>query len=199
MKRRAVLSLGASAAACVLAGHGLAALAADDRLLLADLEPDGLWSIYRRYRLMIVGQRDDEVATTFARSVVEVLARALPTSRAQFARAADVRRVGELIGTNQQDVAIMAAQSAEALFLARPPFADIRNVPLRIIVSFGSYVLVCREDLVASHAYLLAQTLAEHEDALPAPASAPQGIVPAHLGSHAFFSGAEMPFPPGVA
>lgn len=199
MKRRAVLSLGAGAAACVLAGHGLAALAADDKLLLADLEPDGLWSIYRRYRLMIVGQRDDEVASTFARSVVDVLARALPTSRAQFARAPDGRRVGELIGTNQQDVAIMAAQSAEALFLARPPFADIRNVPLRVIVSFGSHVLVCREDLVAGHAYLLAQTLAEHEDALPAPASAPQGVVPAHPGAHAFFAGAEMPPPAGVA
>jgi hypothetical protein len=167
--------------------------------LLADLEPDGLWLIYRRYRLMIVGQRDDEVATAFARSVVDVLARALPTSRAQFARAADVRRVGELIGTNQQDVAIMAAQSAEALFLARPPFEDIRNVPLRVIVSFGSHVLVCREDFAANHAYLLAQTLAEHKDALPAPASAPQGAVPAHPGSHAFFAGAEIPPPASIA
>lgn len=199
MKRRAVLKLGAGAAACVLARHGLAALAGDDRLLLADLEPDGLWLIYRRYRLMIVGQRDDEVATAFARSVVDVLARALPTSRAQFARAADVRRVGELIGTNQQDVAIMAAQSAEALFLARPPFEDIRNVPLRVIVSFGSHVLVCREDFAANHAYLLAQTLAEHKDALPAPASAPQGAVPAHPGSHAFFAGAEIPPPASIA
>jgi hypothetical protein len=199
VKRRAVLSLGAGAAACVFGGHGLAALAADDRFLLADLEPDGLWSIYRRYRLMIVGQRDDEVASAFARAVVDVLARALPTSRAQFARAADVRRVGELIGTNQQDVAIMAAQSADALFLARPPFVDIRNVPLRVIVCFGSYVLVCREDFAASHAYLLAQTLAEHKHALPAPASAPQGIVPAHPGAHAFFAGAEMPPPAGVA
>lgn len=199
MKRRAVLSLGAGAVACVLAGHGLAALAADDRLLLADLEPDGLWPIYRRYRLMIVGQRDDEVASALARSVVDLLARTLPTSRARLARAPDVRRVGELIGTNQQDVAIMAAQSAEALFLARPPFEDIRNVPLRVIVSFGSHVLVCREDLVASHAYLLAQTLAGHEDALPAPANAPQGIVPAHPGAHAFFAGAEMPPPASVA
>lgn len=196
MKRRAVLKLGAGAAACVLGGHGLAALAADDRLLLADLEPDGLWPIYRRYRLLIVGQRDDEVASTFARSVVDVLARALPTSRAQLARAADVRRVGELIGTNQQDVAIMTAQSAEALFLAKPPFEDIRNVPLRVIVSFGSHVLVCREDLMARHAYVLAQALAEHKDALPAPARAPEGVVPAHRGSHAFFVGEEMPNPP---
>ena len=92
----------------------------------------------------------------------------------------------------------MAAQSAEALFLARPPFEDIRNLPLRVIVSFGSHVLVCREDLMASHAYLLAQTLAEHKNALPAPASAPQGVVPAHRGSHAFFAGQEMPETPSV-
>ena len=199
MKRRAVLSLGAGAAACVFGGYGLAALAADDRVLLADLEPDGLWPIYRRYRLMIVGQRDDEVASALARSVVDLLARTLPTSRARLARAPDVRRIGELIGTNQQDVAIMAAQSAEALFRARPPFEDIRNVPLRVIVSFGSHVLVCREDLVASHAYLLAQTLTEHTDALPAPAGAPRGVVPAHPGAHAFFAGAEMPPPASVA
>jgi hypothetical protein len=199
MKRRALLSLGAGAAACMLAGHGLAALAADDGLLLADLEPDRLWPIYRRYRLMVVGPRDDEVATALARSVVDVLARALPSSRARFARAADVRRVGELIGTNQQDVAIMAARSAEALFLARAPFEDIRKLPLRIIVSFGSHVLVCREDLVASHAYLLAQTLAEHKDALPAPAYAPKGVVPAHAGSRAYFAGDQIPAPTNVA
>jgi hypothetical protein len=177
----------------------VAALAADDRFLLADLEPDGLWSIYRRYRLLIVGQRDDEVASTLVRSVVDVLAQALPTSRARLARAADSRRVGVLIGTNQQDVAIMAAQSAEALFLAKPPFEDIRNVPLRLIASFGSHVLVCRADLVAHHVYLLAQTLAEHKDALPTPARAPEGIVPAHPGSHAFFAGEEMPIPASAA
>jgi hypothetical protein len=184
MKRRELLTLGAGAAAFVLAGHGPA---------VADLEPDGMWSIYRRYRLLIVGQRDDEMASAFAGAVVDVLARSLPTSRAQLARAADTRRVGVLIGTKQQDVAIMAAESADALFLAKPPFDDIRNVPLRLIVSFGSHVLVCRPDFLAGHAYLLAQTLAEHKDALPTPAGAPGGIVPAHRGSHAFFAGEEIP------
>ena len=184
MKRRAFLTLGAGVAAFVLAGH---------RPAVADLEPDRMWSIYRRYRLLIVGQRDDEIASAFAGAVVDVLARFLPTSRAQLARAADTRRVGVLIGTDQQDVAIMAAESAEALFLAKPPFDDIRNVPLRLIVSFGSHVLVCRPDFMARHAYLLAQTLAEHKDALPTPAGAPEGVVPAHRGSHAFFAGEEMP------
>jgi hypothetical protein len=184
MKRRSFLTLGAGAAAFALAGH---------RPAVADLEPDGMSPIYRRYSLLIVGQRDDETASAFAGAVVDVLARALPASRAQLARAADTQRVGVLIGTNQQDVAIMAAESAEALFLAKPPFDDIRNVPLRLIVSFGTHVLVCRPDFMARHAYLLAQTLSEHRDALPTPAGAPQGIVPAHRGSQAFFAGEEMP------
>ena len=91
MKRRAVLSWGAAAAACVLAGHGPAALAADDRLLLADLEPDGLWPIYRRYRLLIVGQRDDERGSALAEAVVDVLARFLPDSRASTSTTASAR------------------------------------------------------------------------------------------------------------
>ena len=130
MKRRDIVDVWEPAlAAFMLAGHRAGSL--------ADLEPDGMWPIYRRYRLLIVGQRDDEIASAFAGAVVDVLARFLPASRAQLARAADTRRVGVLIATNQQDVAIMAAESAEALFLAKPPFDDIRNVPLRLIVSFG--------------------------------------------------------------
>jgi len=108
-------------------------------------------------------------------------------------RAADARRVGVLIATDQQDVAIMAARSAEALFLGKPPFDDIHDAPLRIIVSFGSHSLVCRPSFMARHAYLIARTLAEHKDAFPTPAGAPDGVVPAHRGSHAFFAGEEVP------
>jgi hypothetical protein len=125
--------------------------------------------------------------------VVDVLARFLPSSRAQLARVADTRRVGVLIATIQQDVAIMDVEGAQALSFAKPPFDDIRNVPLRLIASFGGHVLVCRADFMARHAYLLAQTLAEHADALPTPAGAPEGIVSTHRGSHAFFAGKAMP------
>lgn len=184
MTRRALLKLGMGAAAFVLAGHKPA---------FGDLEPDRSWSTYRRYHLMIVGQRDDEIAISLARAVVAVLAGFLPASRAQLARAADTRRVGVLIATNQQDVAIMAVESAEALVLGKAPFDDVRNAPLSLIVSFGSHVLVCRPDFRARDAYVLAQTLAAHNDALPTPAGALGGIVPAHRGSHAFFAGDKMP------
>ena len=195
MNRRTLLKVGTGVAAVVLAGRGLAVMAANGGLLLADLEPDRDWPIYRRYRLLIVAQRDDETAGGLAAAVVAVLERFLPASRAQQARAADSRRVGVLIGTNQQDVAIMTAASAEALFLARQPFEDIRDVPLRIIVSFGSHVLVCREDLMVDHVYLLAQTLTEHKDALPLWVGVSDGVVPAHRGSRAFFSGELIPSP----
>ncbi len=142
---------------------------------------------------MIVGQRDDETAITMAGAVVDMLARFLPSSRAQLARAEDARRVGVLIGTNQQDVAVMAVESADALFLGKLPFEDMRDVPLGLLASFGSHVLVCRSDLMASQGYLLARTLAEHGDALPKPAGAPTGIVPIHPGAQAFFSGEAIP------
>ena len=152
-----------------------------------------MWPVYRRYHLLIVGPRDDERGNAFAAAVVDVLLRFLPASRAQLVRAADARRIGVLIATDQQDVAIMAAGSAEALFLGKQPFDDIRDAPLSLIVSFGSHFLVCRPNFMARHAFLIAKTLAEHKDALPTPARAPEGVVPAHRGSHAFFAGEDMP------
>ena len=184
MKRRTLLTLGGGVAVSMLAGF---------RSALADLEPDGQWLVYRRYSLQIVGQRDNEIASAYAGAVVDVLARFLPDSRAQLARATDVRRVGVLIATNQQDVALMEVESAEALLFAKPPFEDIRDVPLRLIASFGGHVLVCRPDFQPGHAYLLARTLAEHKDALPTPARAPAGVIKAHRGSLAFFAGEAMP------
>ena len=131
---------------------------------LTDLNPDRMWPVYRRYHLLIVGQRDDERGNGFAAAVADVLARFLPASRAMLVRAADARRIGVLIATDQQDVGVMTSASAEALFLSKPPFEDIRDAPLRVIVSFGSHVLVCRPNFMARHAYLMAKTLAEHDD-----------------------------------
>jgi hypothetical protein len=200
MKRRILVKLSAGAAAAfVVAGFRSVAVTGRDQRQapvgprLADLNPDRMWPVYRRYHLLIVGQRDDERGLTFAAAVAKALARFLPTSRALLVRAPDSRRVGVLIATNQQDVAIMAAASAEALFLGKPPFADIRDAPLRVMVSFGSHLLVCRPDFRPRHAYIVAKTLAEHTEALPAPARPPAGVIPAHRGSRAFFAGEKMP------
>jgi hypothetical protein len=190
MARRTMLTSAAGAAAAfVLAGYKSFAVTDIGPHMgtvgpqLADLNPDRMWPVYRRYHLLIVGQCDDERGNGFAAAAVDVLARFLPASRAMLVRAADARRIGVLIATDQQDVGVMAAASAEALFLSKP----------RVIVSFRSHVLVCRPNFMARHAYLMARTLAEHNDALPAAAGSPEGVVPAHRGSHAYFAGEEMP------
>jgi hypothetical protein len=204
MKRRDLLALASGAMAFGFAGRRSAIARADGAHegsagltafppRLADLNPDRMWPTYRRYYLLIVSQRDDARSGALTAAVVEVLSRHLPSSRPQLVSAADSRRVGVLIATDQQDVGIMQAESAEALFLAKPPFSDIPEAPLRIIVSFATHVLVCRPDFMAHHAYLLAKTLAEHGEGLPAPAVAPTGVVPAHRGARAFFVGEEMP------
>jgi hypothetical protein len=204
MKRRELLTLGSGAVAFAVAGRRSAIARAEGahegsaRLnafppRLADLNPDRMWPTYRRYHLLIVSQRDDAKSGALTAAVVEVLSHHLPNSRPQLVSAADSRRVGVLIATDQQDVAIMQAESAEALFLAKPPFADIPEAPLRIIVSFATHVMVCRPNFMARHAYLLAKTLAEHGEKLPAPAAAPTGVVPAHPGARAFFAGEKMP------
>ena len=192
MNRRELLTLGMGSAAVAIMPAGAAEKA---QLHLADLEPDPLWSIYRRYNLIVVGQRDDEIGSAIAKAVVDALARFLEGSRAILGRAVDARRVGVLIATEQQDVAIIQMGSAEALFLGKPPFDDIRSVPLRVLLSLGSYVLVCRRDFLDRHAYLLVKTLAENSGVLPTPISSPQGLVPTHDGARAFFAGEEMPDP----
>ena len=199
MTRRAWLSFGATAAAFVLAGYGPVQLVDTGRRVrpagsqLADLNPDRMWPVYRRYHLLIVGQRDDAKSTALAAATADTLVRFLPASRAQVTSAPDTRRVGVLIATVQQDVAIMAKESAEALFLGNPPFADMGGAPIRAMVSFGGYLFVCRPDFKARHAYLIAQALAQHPEALPARAGAPEGAGPAHPGADAYFAGRDMP------
>jgi hypothetical protein len=89
MKRRALLMLSAGAAAFVLVGRWPTAFVTADAhegsagldsfgLQLADLNPDRMWPVYRRYHLLIVGQRDDGRSSAFTAAVVDVLSHYLP-------------------------------------------------------------------------------------------------------------------------
>jgi len=158
-----------------------------------DLNPDRMWPVYRRYHLIIVGQRDDERGLTLTKASTDTLAQFLPESRAMLVRAADTRRIGVLIATDQQDVAVISAEGAKALFLGEPPFEDIAGGPVRAIVSFGTHHMVCRPNFRAGHAYAIAKTLSEHQDRLPATVAASQDLVPMHPGARAFFAGEDLP------
>ena len=158
-----------------------------------DLNPDRMWPVYRRYHLIIVGQRDDEKGLTLTKASTDTLALFLPESRALLVRAADMRRIGVLIATDQQDVAVISPEGAKALFLGEPPFEDITGGPIRAIVSFGSHQMVCRPNFRARHAYAIAKTLSEHQDRLAATVAASRDVVPMHPGARAFFAGEDIP------
>jgi len=89
MTRRAWLRLGTTATVFVLAGYRPVQLIYTGRRVqpagaqLADLNPDRMWPVYRRYHLLIVGQRDDAKNTAFAAATADTLVHFLPASRAQ--------------------------------------------------------------------------------------------------------------------
>lgn len=159
----------------------------------ADLNPDRMWPVYRRYHLIIVGQRDDARGLALSKASIDTLAQFLPDSRALLVRAADTRRIGVLIATDQQDVAVISAEGAKALFLGEPPFEDIKGGPVRAIVSFGTHHMICRPNFLARHAYAIARTLSEHQDQLAATVAGSPGAVPLHPGARAFFAGEDLP------
>lgn len=78
MQRGTLLTLGTSLA---VTAHRIPSVMAIDKhkdhagLVFADMEHDGLTRIYRRHRLLIVAQRDDNTAGGLSESVVDVLAR----------------------------------------------------------------------------------------------------------------------------
>ncbi len=158
------------------------------------------WKIYRKRNLLILTSRSDAPTFPLGERVAQVLATHLPASHAQVSRAPNTERIASLISTRQMDVAVLSLNDAAALFAGRAPFAEYGPVPLRTIVVLGDYLLVCREDFPALHAYLLAETLMQNRDELDVTVSSPdtgnisaEGVVPAHRGARAYFDGRPPP------
>ena len=153
-----------------------------------------MWPVYRRYHLLIVGQRDDERSSAFTAAVVDVLVRTICPVLALSWSAPRTRGASACSSPPISKTSPSCRPRAlRRSFWRSRPSRTSRKHRLRIIVSFGSHVLVCRPNFMARHAYLLAKTLAEHAEGLPAPAVVPGGVVPVHRGSHAFFAGEEIP------
>lgn len=162
--------------------------------------PYGQWNVYRKRNLLILTSRSDAPSFSIGERVASVLAKHLPESRAQVSRAPSTRRVASLISTKQMDVAVLSRRDAENLFAGRAPFAEFGPVPLRAIVLFDDYLLVCREDFPPRHAYLLAGVLIDNRDELdlaislsPTDNSANIPTVPLHQGARDYFKGGPPP------
>lgn len=158
------------------------------------------WKIYRKRNLLILTSRSDAPTFPLGQRVAQVLATHLPESHAQVSRAPNTERIASLISTRQMDVAVLSLNDAATLFSGRAPFAEYGPVPLRTIVVLGDYLLVCREDFPALHAYLVAQTLIENRAELglgvssfEAGQTSAEDAVPTHRGARAYFDGGPQP------
>lgn len=178
MRRRAVLE----------AGFALAAW-----LTTSAHTPYGQWAVYRSRHLLVLTEKTDPPSYALGKRVAAILATWLPTSSARVARAPYARRVASLISTGQLDVAVVSREKAAALRAGRPPFEEFAPVPLRTLADLGPYLLVCREDFPARHAWLVARTLSEHREGLPEAGRHGPVPVPLHPGAAAFRNGLPLP------
>lgn len=162
--------------------------------------PYGQWAVYRKRHLLILTSKTDAASYPLGKRVAKVLATHLPASKARVTRAPYTARIASLISSKQMEVAILARDDAAALLEGRAPFAEYDPVPLRAIIGLGGYLLVCRDDFPARHAYLVAEALSINRDQLDVAVSPgakgmaePDAAVPTHPGAQAYYEGRPPP------
>ncbi len=185
MDRRSFLARGGAAAAT---------------LLLCGHSPYRQWLVYRQTHLVILTSRDDPDGDALGERVAAVLREALPESRARVARGPRIERIASLLSSHQADVAVLSRSSALAMYRGARPFDAFGPVPLRVLVEDTSHQLVCRDDFLVQHAWLVAEAVMRDAGRgalrVPLRADAKQGIPP-HAGALAFAEG--QPLEPGAA
>jgi TRAP-type uncharacterized transport system substrate-binding protein len=151
------------------------------------------WLVYRQRHLLVLTSKADSRSFALGKAVAETLADHLPESRARASRASDGARLASLLSTKQMDLAVMNQADAAALLEGRGAFSAYGPLPLRALYAFDDYLLVCRDDFPAAHAFLVVQALDRNRAALPAAnprvPEAPTGAVPLHAGVAAYLDG----------
>jgi hypothetical protein len=120
------------------------------------------WQAYRKSRLIIVTSAADAGSHRLGEAVAALLARELPDSRAQAARATDAREIVKLLASDQLEVGVLTVAEARDAEAGRGPAAADGPLALRRLAVLGGYVLVARADFPDAKAEPIARTLAEH-------------------------------------
>ena len=184
MKRRQFLSIAAaSAGSILLCGHS----------------PYRQWMVYRETHLMILTSRDDVGSDELGERIAAIMREALPDSRAAVGRGPRVQRIASLISTGQAQVGVVSRPNALAMFHGEEPFRQYGAIPLRVLVQNDAYRLVCREDFLPQHGFLLAEALTANGKELglsiPGRDAADNGDIPPHAGALAFAEGQPLDQP----
>lgn len=178
MNRRQFLSLAAASAGSVLlCGHS----------------PYRQWMVYRETHLIILTSRDDLGGDDLGEKIAAIVRDALPDSRAVVGRGPRVQRIASLISTRQAEVGVVSRPNALAMFHGEEPFRQYGAIPLRVLVQNDAYRLVCRDDFLPQHGFLLAEALMENGRdlglSIPGRDAVDAGDIPPHVGALAFAEG----------
>lgn len=161
------------------------------RALLAHT-PYRQWKVYRQRHLMIGASRADPASYPKAKEIQVFLETHLPEASARVARARTLKRLRDLLATDQIRIVMLSLEDAVAFGRGAPPFRG--PVEVRTLWRFGEHALVVRASFPPAHAWMLARTFLEHGAALagssPAPAHAE---VPLHEGVRIARDGEPMP------
>ena len=178
MNRRQFLSLAAGSAGWVLlSGHS----------------PYRQWIVYRETHLIILTSRDDPGADDLGEKFAAIVRAALPGSKAAVGRGPHVQRIASLISTGQVAVGVVSRPNALAMYRGKGPFRQYGAIPLRVLVQNDAYRMVCRDDFLPQHGFLLAEALMENGRdlglSIPGRDAADAGDIPPHVGALAFAQG----------
>lgn len=182
MPRRAILQVGLSATAWFAAsGH----------------TPYRQWQVYRRKHLLIGTSKADAPTYPLGQKIAELLTTYLPESSARVTRGPDPWRLASLLTTGQLEVALLSQADVAALRDGFAPFEAFGPTELNVLFAFEGYLLVCRPDFPAHHAYQVVQALSEHAELIAGArlidaAASPVAI---HAGARAYAMGEPMPAP----
>jgi hypothetical protein len=140
-------------------------------LCLGAFSPRGL-DTWRQHSLFVLFRDGDHADREAATLVTTRLAEKLPDSRAQPLPVSDLRQIGELLLSRQYDVALLGAADAEVIDRWAATSTGTQSEPLALLARIRAHLLICRVDLPAGHATMIAGALADlsPEDAgTPAP------------------------------
>jgi hypothetical protein len=128
--------------------------------LLAAFSPSGL-DAWRRHSLFILFRDAGPVDGDLVALVSRRLRAKLPASRAEPLAVPDLRQIGEFLLSRQYDFALLRISDVAALTGAGPQSSDPATGPLVLLTNFHDHLLICRADLPADHASMIAAALAD--------------------------------------
>jgi TRAP-type uncharacterized transport system substrate-binding protein len=164
-------------------------------LTLTGHSPYKQWDVFRKTRLVVLVNADDQSSVKLGTALAEFYAKQLPESRATFARAKNKHDMVRLLASKQLEVALLNENDAYAVLTGAEPYADNGKVPLRALAALGDYLFICREDLPPQSAQMLTEALADNWKDLaseigqktkgPKPAAASR--IPLHPGTQEYY------------